>query len=392
MGRTKGWVVGRVAGAPVVVSPGWLVAAVVLTVAFAPTARVVAPTAGDAVYLVSGAFVLLLLVSVFLHELAHALVARRRGVVVEELAVTLLGGHTRFGHAAPTPATSTLVAVAGPTVNLALGAGAWALSTVLPLGVPRALALAAAVANGFVGAFNLVPGLPLDGGRVLEAAVWAATGDRSRGTLAAGRVGRLVAVGVVAWVVLEPLADGRAPSTFGVLWGVLVGGFLWTGAGAAIRASRVERAVGTVDVRSLVAPAVALGPGASVADADALPSGHEALLTDAGGRPVGWVDRAALAAVPRGVRATTPLAAVVVPLAGQAVDVRLTGEAALRALAAAAAGGPVVPVVDAVGGVVGLVRSVDVVRVVRDVREGRTGGAPGSPPFAGGPERSPAGL
>lgn len=375
---------GRLAGAPVVVSPGWLLAAVVLTVVFAPSVRILAPGVGSAAYLVSAAFVLLLLVSVFLHEVAHALVARRFGIVVEEIAVTLLGGHTRFGHAAPTPGSSALVAVAGPVVNLVLGALTWLVSTAMPPGVPRAVVVAAALANGFVGAFNLIPGLPLDGGRVLEAGVWAATGDRRRGTVAAGWVGRLVAVGVLAWVLLEPLTRGAVPSLVGVVWGALVGSFLWTGADAAVRASRTERAAETVAVQGLAAPAVAVRPGATVADVAAMPPGTEAVVTDAAGRPVGWVDRAALTAVPPAVRASTPVAAVLVPLPGHVVDARLTGLAALQALAAAAATAPVVPVTDPVGGVVGLVRAGDVVRVVREVRGGRPVRSPGPRPTADG--------
>lgn len=337
--RTSGWVVGRVAGAPVVVSPGWLVSAVVLTFLFAPTVRRIAPGLGAGTYAVALVFVVLLFVSVFLHELAHALVARARGQRVHELAITIWGGHTAYGEASPSPATSALVAVVGPVTNLLLAGAAWAVAGALPRGALVALVLyAAAFANAFVGIFNAIPGLPLDGGRLLEAAVWAATGDRHRGTIAAGWIGRAVAVGVLAWFVVTPLLAGRQPDLVQVVWAALIGAFLWSGASRSIQGAHGGRAVEALTVAAVGRPAVAVPATASVADAEqaarAAGVGHVVLLSP-DGRPAAYVDTAAAGSVPPAARAGTPAAAVAVVLpVGAVVDARLRGADLVRALAA----------------------------------------------------------
>lgn len=374
-GGTRGWVVGRAAGAPVVVSPGWLLAAAVLTYLFAPTVRSLVVVSDAGSYAVAAVFVLLLLASVFLHELAHALVARRVGVPVQELAVTLLGGHTRMGAAAPSPASSALVAVAGPVVNLALGALAWLLAGPTSVGSVAWLVLsAAALANVFVGAFNLVPGLPLDGGRVLEALVWRVTGDRLRGTAVAGGVGRLVAVGLLAWVLIRPLVLGVQVSLISVVWAALVGAFLWTGADQAVRAARAERTVEALTVAALMLPAVGVPARGTVLDLDTAlahaPPGQQgptthALLQGPDGAVVGVVDSAAAAAVPAPLRATTPLSAVATPLPqGAVVPAELHGRRAVEVVAAVARLTPVLAVVDG-GRPVGVLRSTDVARALR---------------------------
>lgn len=386
-GRTRGWVVGRVADAPVVVSPGWLVAAVLLTVVLAPTAQRLPAVAGPAGgHLLAAAFVLMLFVSVFLHELGHALVARRRGIVVRELAVTLLGGHTQLGSAAPGPGSSALVAVAGPSANLVLAAVTWLLAQVLgPWSVAGVLVAGAAVANAVVGAVNLVPALPLDGGRVLESLVWHLTGDRWRGTLVAGWAGRAAALGLVAWMVLPPVLAGGPPSLLRIGWAALLGAFLWSGAGAAVGLARRERRVAGLTVANLMVPAVPVPARGTVADLDALADaapthvpgrtvpgtrsatdpGTAVVLVDSRGRPLAVVDPAALAGVPPARRATTPLDAVARPLPEDAVVPHdLAGPDAVEAVAAVARRTGTLAVV-ADGRVVGVLTAAAIIGVLR---------------------------
>jgi Zn-dependent protease len=361
-----------VAGAPVLVTPSWFLAAVVLTVLFMPTIRALVPgTDTTGVLVVSFAFVLLLFGSVFCHEVAHALVARSRGHRVDELALTLWGGHTAYSGGSARPLDSALVAVVGPLTNLALAALFWIAFQAQPASpVATGLLLAGAFSNAFVGLFNLLPGLPLDGGQVLESAVWAATGSRTRGTLAAGWAGRVVGVGVVAVALLWPLTSGTRPDWVVVMWAALIGAFLWSGATEAMRTGRRRERLGAVTVRSLAMPALAVGQGSTVADVVHAAGGSTAgdlvvVVTDATGAPVGWVDPGAVTAIPAARATSTPVDAVLVPFApGSAVDAGAGGPELLQHLAGTSGGARLVPVVDG-GRVSGVL---DVARVAAAVR------------------------
>ncbi|MFD4992176.1 site-2 protease family protein [Cellulosimicrobium cellulans] len=375
--RTKGWVIGRIVGAPVILTPSWFLAAAILTVLFVPTVRRLAPHLGNEVYLVSFAFVLLLFASVFLHEVAHALVARARGQHVTELAVTLWGGHTAYSGTSARPLDGFLISVVGPLTNLALAVVFWVTFQAQPtFSVPALLLYAGAFSNAFVGFFNLLPGLPLDGGQILESAVWAATGSRTKGTVAAGWVGRAVAVGVVAWALVWPLTLGRQPDLWTVAWAALIGAFLWSGAGQAITVGRSREAVSGLSVRGLARPAVAVPSTATVAAVGrsvALAGGPHvlAVLVDGTGRPVGYADPGAAAAVPPDAAETTPVGAVAVPLpVGATIDAHLQGQDMLAVLARVGRDGAVVVVTDG-GRVVGALEVARVVTALRDAQRGR---------------------
>lgn len=334
------------------VTPSWFLAAAVLTVLFAPTVRAVAPRMDTpGVLVVAFAFVLLLFASVFCHEVAHALVARSRGHRVDELALTLWGGHTAYSGAVRRPADSALVAVVGPLTNLGLAVAFWLAFQAQPsASIPALLLYAGAFSNAFVGVFNLLPGLPLDGGQVLEAAVWAATGSRTRGTVAAGWVGRVVGAGVVVVALAWPLATGSRPSVITVMWAALIGAFLWSGATEAMRTGRRRETLAGVSVRTLVTPAVVVPATATVAEAGRAATGHgqiAVVVVDPAGAPVGWVDSRAVAAVPHDQVATTPVDAALVPFAaGSTVQASEAGPELLEHLARSSGGARVVPVLD----------------------------------------------
>ena len=120
--------IGRVVGAPVILTPSWFLAAAILTVLFAPTVQRLAPHLGPEIYLVSFAFVLLLFASVFLHEVAHALVARARGQHVTELAVTLWGGHTAYSGTSARLAICTLASMRSASLGVRPVTGFWEMS------------------------------------------------------------------------------------------------------------------------------------------------------------------------------------------------------------------------------------------------------------------------
>ncbi|WP_460753468.1 site-2 protease family protein [Myceligenerans cantabricum] len=373
--RSRGWTLGRIAGAPVIVTPSWFVAAAVLTLVFAPVAQSQMPDLGATAYLVAAAFVLMLFGSVFLHEVAHALVARARGQEVHELAITLWGGHTAYSGGLARPLDGILVAVVGPLTNIVLAGGLWfafLARSADGLDVPALLLFAGAFSNAFVGVFNLLPGLPLDGGQILEAVVWAVTGSRSRGTIVAGWTGRLIAVGVLVWALVVPFLDGLRPDLNRVLWSVLVAAFLWAGASSAIAAGRRREAVASLRAGSLAAQVVTVPIGSTVAAALAVRPSAEpgrvaprVVVVGHDDVPLAVLDDDAVESVPPEARERTQVDAVAVPFVPRSsVGPDVAGQDLLRHLAASSGGARLVPVVDG-DRVTGVLDLASVARAVR---------------------------
>ena len=311
-----GWLLGRIAGVPIIVARSWLVIAAVVIALFGPRVADVRPDLGVLAYVVAGAYALALFGSVLVHELAHALVAQRVGLPPTHIVINLWGGHTQFESEAATPGRSCAVAAVGPLSNGVVAVLAYlALGLLDPTGVASRLLEALAVTNAFVAAFNIVPGLPLDGGRVLEAAVWRATGDRATGTVVAGWAGRLLAVGIVL-AALAPFAQGRSPDLLLVVWAVLIAPMLWSGAGQAIASARVRRRAQGLSVAGLARPAGVVPLAASVddvlgvlSDADAQRRGVVWVLA-ADGSVVGALDPRAAMSVPPQRRAVVAVGSV----------------------------------------------------------------------------------
>jgi len=307
-----GWLIGRVSGIPVYIAGSWAVIAAVIVLTFGP--RVGLGTTG---YLVAAAYALLLLLSVLVHEAGHAIAARALGGRVDRIVANLWGGHTVFGGAHERPRTSALVAVAGPLGNVALALLGWWGSSVLTAPIPGLLAGALAYSNLLVAVFNLLPGLPLDGGFLVEAAVWGATGSRGRGMLVAGWSGRIITVAVAAWLaIVEPLLTRTAPDLVSLVWVGLIGAFLWRGATASIAVGRTRVAVEAMRVGQLLRPVVAVPAHASAQTVvDGLiqvPEAAAAVVVDPTGMPVGWVDLATLAGEPETALAGAPATAFLV--------------------------------------------------------------------------------
>jgi len=350
---------GRFLGAPVYLAPSWFVIALVVVVLFAPTVERSAAVGPPVNYGVAALYAVLLLLSVLVHEFAHAAAARGLGLPVHQIVANLWGGHTQYGDESPTAGRSAVVAVVGPLANgVVTLLGLWLLrSGLAPAGgVTHLLVVALVISNGFVAAFNLAPGLPLDGGRVVESLVWAVTGRRSTGTLVAGWCGRLVAVAVLLYFVLRPLLLGVVPDLFTLVWSVLIAAMLWQGATSAIAVAQVRSRAGRLRLGDLVDPATAL-PADDVSWLRRDPGATGALVAlDDDGRPIGVADPGTLRAVlssPSRPREGTPLRAVVTVLDPVAVlPADADGERVLQALATTRA--YVYVVVDRAGAVVGL--------------------------------------
>lgn len=351
---SSGWVIGHIRGVPVVFAPSWFVMAAILGVVFAPAITRAVPGAGTVATVASAAAVpLMLLLGVLAHELAHGMAGHAVGSPPREYVLTLWGGHTQFATDMRTPGAAALVSVVGPLANALLAVVAWAAQGLTDSAMATVLWQIAAVSNAVVAGFNLLPGYPLDGGRVLEAVVWRVTGDRLTGLAAAGWCGRVVAVLVAVGGLARPFLLGGRPSMFTVLWVVLLAGYLWTAAGQAVTIAHARRSAAGIDLRLLAERAVALPAGTPAAAADAF-GGHRIVLTDESGQVSGLVDPAALAQVPPPARASTPLSAVATVLPPTSVVTQLTGAAGVAAAAQAGRTSPVVVLVDDADGVVGI--------------------------------------
>lgn len=260
---------GTVSGVPVALSTSWLLITVVMIVLFAPRIRSWLPSVSwPAAAGVALLYTVILAVSVLLHELAHAVAARSVGWTGSSIEITLWGGHTTFREIDSTPGRSLLVSLVGPAVNLLLGGLCWGLQEGLEPGDLTGLLLGMATwSNLAVGVFNLLPGLPLDGGRLVESAAWRITGSRAKGTIAAGWAGRILVVVGVAAAVGSWVAQRSAPSLLPLIVVVAVLLPLWTGAGAAIEHGRLRLRVASLSAGRLMVPVVMLPETASVADA-----------------------------------------------------------------------------------------------------------------------------
>ncbi|WP_222851000.1 site-2 protease family protein [Phytoactinopolyspora mesophila] len=347
------------AGVPVYVSPTWFIVAAVITVGFEPFVGRSFPDLGAGTYAITFAFAVLLYLSVFLHEVSHALTALGFGLPVRGITLHFLGGHTEIERESPTPGRDLLVSAAGPAVSLALGLLAYAASVPVTGDIAEYLLRVLAAANIIVGAFNLLPALPLDGGHMLRAVVWRISGDEHRGTLVAGRAGQVLAVLVLG---VPFLAGGGRPTTFGLLWAVLVAAMLWTGATQSLAVGRMRARLPQLDPGRLARPAVTVQADQPVSEALRRASEQSAtamVVVDSAGRPTGLVSGAALAAMPEERRPWVPISDIARSLRdGMVVKLDVRGEDLLRAIRADLASEYLV--VDEDGAVYGVLAAADV--------------------------------
>jgi Zn-dependent protease len=341
---TRGFRIGRAFGGRIIVQGSTLVMLVVLALLFSTNGGEQLSRRGFTIGLI---LALLLFISVFVHELAHAATAKALGRQVHEIVITLWGGHTSFDAQGITPRVAGLTAASGPLANLVIAGVAWlalesgALDVTLiellegditAFGLVRYLM----IANLLLAAFNALPGIPMDGGRVLESIVWAVTKDRYRGVIVAAWGGRVVTIAVAAYVLAVPLAAGRAPDWLDLIWIALIVMILWPAASHALRQARMMQRREGVSVGSVMVPAVAVAYTATVAQAvaDATALGaREVIVMGADGVAAGHFPIAMAEAVPADAHHVTGLQSVVMPLPrGTEVAPTLAGDELVRAL------------------------------------------------------------
>lgn len=305
--RRSGFTLCRIRGIPVTLGYTWLLLAAMVVAVYAPIVRRSVDGIGDGTsYLVAGLFAITLLLSVFLHELGHALVSLRAGIRVTRINLDALGGFTEMEREAARPGTAAAIALAGPAVSAALGAlGLVGLSLTEQGSLPWQLSFQVCVANLLVAVYNLLPGLPLDGGKAVQSGIWAATGNRWTGYRLAGWSGRVVAVatgGFALWFYFNQWF-----SLFGIILMSLVAFELWRGATSAIRIGRMGPKINGLAAAGLARPAALVPVSSTLGQALAAAAGREVVAVD-GGDAVGLLDRHSAEAVPPGEVDAMPLA------------------------------------------------------------------------------------
>lgn len=305
--------VGSIAGIDVLITSSWFIVALLISLTFAPRIEQVEPGLGFWKYVAGFVFAVVLYLSVLLHEASHAVTAQRLGYGVNSITLHFLGGMTEIDGQSRRPRHEFWIAVVGPLTSIAVGAAAVGLWFVVPPGLTRVAIEGLAGANLVIGVLNLVPGLPLDGGRVLKAAVWGASGNQHRATIVAGWGGRLTALALLAWpLLMEPLLDIE-PTLMDVVLVFILGLFLWTGATAAMAHARLRERLPALVARPLARRTLTVPSDLPLAEAVRRAQEAQAgsIVTVApDGSPLGIVSEAAVTAMPEDRRPWVPVSTV----------------------------------------------------------------------------------
>ncbi|GAC1444447.1 MAG: hypothetical protein NVS3B26_01620 [Mycobacteriales bacterium] len=330
---------GRVLGVPVLVAPSWFLMAAFITISISSAT---AASFGQASSLVvGGSFALLLGVSVLLHEIGHCVVARLFGLPVRRITIGFMQGLTEITEAPQTPGREYAVAVAGPMVSLLLaGVGLGARPLFDGSSLAGHVVDNVAITNGLIAAFNLLPGLPLDGGRVLRSLLWKVLGDPDRATRAAAWAGRIVAVAVVPFLLLVvlPRAGYGSDSATNVVWAVLLAAYIYAMATATLRRAQAISRLPKITVAALGRPALRVP--ADMPLSEAVRRAHEVnarglVVVDAADHLEAVVSEAAVQATPEQRRPWVTVGTLSKRLEpGLILDAHLMGEDLLQAMRA----------------------------------------------------------
>ncbi|MFE7854806.1 site-2 protease family protein [Streptomyces sp. NPDC057403] len=369
-----GLLMGRPFGVPVYVAPSWFLVAALITWVFGGQLDRVLPELGAARYLVSLFFAVAFYASVLVHELAHTVAALRFKLPVRRIQLQFFGGVSEIEKEAETPGREFVLAFVGPLLSLVL-AGIFyvAMQPVEPGTVPGVLLAGLMISNLIVAAFNLLPGLPLDGGRMLRAVVWKITGKPMNGTVAAAWVGRALAVSVLIGLPLltqSGALGSTAEDSVGMdtvtdaLLAAILAAIIWTGAGNSLRMARLREHLPELRARNLTRRAVPVETDTPLSEAlrRANAAGARALVVvDADGTPLSLVREAAIVGVPEHRRPWVAVSGLAQELTdGMRVSAELAGEDLLDVLRATPATEYLV--VEETGEIYGVLSAADVER------------------------------
>ena len=344
--------VGRFLGVPIYFAPSWFLIAFIITITYASLFDDVIDDLGaSGSYLVALLFAVLLAASVLVHELGHVAVSVALGLPVRRVVIFLLGGVSEIIREPRRARDEFLIAAAGPLVSLVI-AGACRLA-VIPTdsgSVTSALLSLLFWTNLGLAVFNLLPGLPLDGGRVLRSGIWGLFRSKSTGTKVAAWAGRVLAVAlliaVLALVWYDSTDGSGVRDGFGSLTSVLVTGlvavFIWSGATASLRALRIQERTADFQIAPLLRAAQIVPADLPVSELAALltgPAGTSGpvgiIVVDGNGQPRGVVDGRRIDAVPERQRPWVSVSEVASALDPQAyLTETMDGAAVLAAVRA----------------------------------------------------------
>ncbi len=250
---------GTVAGIPIVLDFSFFISLVLITVLLGTRVfpNMVEPEPSDATaWGLAAVAAVIFFTSLLLHELAHSVVARMYGMHVANITLFLLGGVSQITQDSKRPSQEFLIAFVGPLTSAILGGAFIGLYVAVGGGDTPLAALLAwlAIVNIALALFNMIPGFPLDGGRVFRALLWALTGSRSRATRWSSRVGQgvgglLAIYGLISFLNID---IGLETGGVGGIWLVFVGGFLYNAASQSLRSAQAEDRLAGVVVRDVM--------------------------------------------------------------------------------------------------------------------------------------------
>ncbi|MBX7265826.1 site-2 protease family protein [Micromonospora sp. Llam7] len=307
---------GRIVGVPVGVN--WSVLVIFALIWWGLSANLFPQSYPDrpvVAYLLAGlAAAVVFFLGLLAHEVSHAVVARRNGLGVEGITLWLFGGVAELRGEARSPGAELRIAGVGPLVSLIIGAFFGAIATVLALAGVQGLLLGVLAwlggINLLLALFNILPAAPLDGGRLLRAAVWKATGDRTRASVVAARAGWILGVVLIGFGLWRFLTGAGV----GGLWLALIGWFLIGAASMEERQARMGSALRGIRVADVMTPQPQTASGemtvADFVDNYLFAYRHTALPLTEDGRPVGLVTLDRVRGVPSDARGSTTLEAV----------------------------------------------------------------------------------
>ncbi|WP_075736149.1 site-2 protease family protein [Streptomyces acidiscabies] len=370
----SGILMGRPFGVPVYVAPSWFLVAALITWVFGGQLDRVLPELGATRYLVALFFAVAFYASVLVHELAHTVAALRFELPVRRIQLQFFGGVSEIEKEAETPGREFWLAFVGPLLSLVLsGLFYLAMLLVEPGTVPGVLLAGLMISNLIVAIFNLLPGLPLDGGRMLRAVVWKITGKPMNGTIAAAWVGRALAVSVLIGLPLLTQSGAlgtTAEDSVGMdtvtdaLLAAILAAIIWTGAGNSLRMARLREHLPELRARNLARRAVPVETDTPLSEAlrRANAAGARALVVvDANGEPLSLVREAAIVGVPEHRRPWVAVSGLAQDLTdGMRVSAELAGEDLLDVLRATPATEYLV--VEDTGEIYGVLSAADVER------------------------------